>query len=216
MATEKLNTNVRQDQIAQATLELVAVGGLGKLSVAAVAHQVGLVPSALYRHFKSKDEVLDAVLGMIQDKLIGNVQTVREDTSDALEQLHKLLLRHVRLIRENRGIPQVIFSQDFYIDHPQRRERVYRGIRRYLAEVAQIIRDGQQNDQISHQVDPDTAAVMFLGLIQPSAILWHMSDGDFDVSRQARRAWPLYRKAIENGEANINGKRTIQQKGIKP
>ncbi len=213
MATEKLDTTVRQEQIAQATLELVAVGGLSKLSVAAVARHVGLVPSALYRHFKSKDEVLDAALRLIQDKLLGNIVAVREDNSDALAQLHKLLLRHVWLIQENRGIPQVIFSQDFYIDHPERRERVYRGIRSYLAEVAQIIRDGQRNDQISRRIDPDSAAVMFLGLIQPSAILWHMSDGDFDVSQQARRAWPLYRKAIENGEANLKGKRTIQQKG---
>lgn len=74
MATEKLNTQVRKEQIAQAALELVAAGGLMKLSVAAVARRVGLVPSALYRHFKGKDEVLDAALGLIQDKLLGNVR----------------------------------------------------------------------------------------------------------------------------------------------
>jgi AcrR family transcriptional regulator len=215
MATQKLDTQVRREQIAQATLALVAEGGLSKLSVAAVAHEVGLVPSALYRHFKSKDEVLDAALELIQEKLLGNVAAVRDDTGEALEQLHGLLMRHVRLIQENRGIPQVIFSQDFYIDHPERRDRVYRGISSYLAEVARIILTGQRHGQIARDIDANTASVMFLGLIQPSAILWHMSDGDFDVSQQARRAWPLYRKAIENGEANPKGKKTIQQKGKK-
>jgi hypothetical protein len=100
------------------------------------------------------------------------------------------------MIRENCGIPQIIFSQDFYFGQPARRKRVYQGIRGYLAEVARIIRHGQKAGQIGREVDPDAASVMFLGLVQPSAILWHMSDGDFDVTRQARRAWPLFRKAI--------------------
>lgn len=201
MAVEKLDTQIRKEQIAQATLELVAAGGLKKLSVAAVARRVGLVPSALYRHFKGKDEVLDATLELIQDKLLENVRAVGEETDDALEQLHGLLMRHVRMIRENRGIPQIIFSQDFYTGHPDRRGRVYRGIRSYLAEVARIIRSGQEAGQIGREVDPEAASVMFLGLVQPSAILWHLSDGDFDVTRQAQRAWPLFRKAIQDGAA---------------
>jgi AcrR family transcriptional regulator len=202
MAVEKLDTQVRKEQIAQATLELVAAGGLKKLNVAAVARRVGLVPSALYRHFKGKDEVLDATLGLIQDKLLDNVRAVGEETDDALEQLHGLLMRHVRMIRENRGIPQIIFSQDFYAGHPDRRGRVYRGIRSYLAEVARIVRDGREAGQVGQEVDAEAAAVMFLGLVQPSAILWHMSDGDFDVTRQAQRAWPLFLKAIQNGAAS--------------
>lgn len=202
MATEKLGTQVRQEQIAQATLELVATGGLKNLSVAAVARRVGLVPSALYRHFKGKDDVLDATFGLIQNKLLDNVRAVREETDDAVEQLHGLLMRHVRMIRENRGIPQIIFSQDFYVGHPARRGRVYQGIRSYLAQVAQIIQHGQEAEQIDCHIDPDVASVMFLGLVQPSAILWHLGDGDFDVTRQAQRAWPLFQRAIQNGAAS--------------
>ncbi|MGQ9860345.1 MAG: TetR/AcrR family transcriptional regulator [Thermodesulfobacteriota bacterium] len=197
MASEKLDTQVRQEQIVQATLELVAAGGLKTLSVAAVARRVGLVPSALYRHFKGKDEMLDATLELIQNRLLDNVRAVAEETDDPLERLHRLLVRHVRMIEENRGIPQIIFSQDFYAGHPERRSRVYRGIRRYLAEVAKILRDGQDSGRILREVDPEAAAVMFLGLVQPAAILWHLSDGDFDVTRQAERTWSLFLRAIQ-------------------
>jgi AcrR family transcriptional regulator len=59
MATERLETDIRQDQITQAALGLVAAKGVAELSIAGVARRVGLVPSAIYRHFKSKDEVLE-------------------------------------------------------------------------------------------------------------------------------------------------------------
>jgi hypothetical protein len=37
---------------------------------------------------------------------------------------------------------------------------------------------------------------MFLGLIQPGAILWQLSDGDFDVAEHASRAWRVLAEAI--------------------
>ena len=99
MADAKLDTLIRREQIAEAALELVASQGVKPLSIAAVARRVGLVPSGIYRHFKSKDEVLDAVLELLEKKLLTNVDAARHATSDPLERLHGLLLRHVQFIR---------------------------------------------------------------------------------------------------------------------
>jgi len=49
-------------------------------------------------------------------------------------------------------------------------------------------------------------SVMFLGLVQPAAILWHVSDGGFDVTRQADRAWRVFREVIQNGESGDRAK----------
>lgn len=197
MTMEKLETQVRRKQITQAALELVADGGLKKLSVAALARRLGLVPSALYRHFDDKEALLDAVVELIERKLLDNVDIVSLETTDSVERLYRLLVRHVKMIRENRGIPLIIFSQDFYAGHTGRRKRIYGSIRNYLSEVARLLRHAQEAGQISPSVDVEAAAVMFLGLIQPSAILWHMSDGEFDITRQAQRAWPLFLKALK-------------------
>lgn len=197
MAMEKLETQVRRKQITQAALELVTDGGLKKLSVAALARRLGLVPSALYRHFDDKGALLDAVVELIECKLLDNVEAVCLETTDPVERLYRLLLRHVKMIRENRGIPLIVFSQDFYAGHPGRRKGIYGSIRNYLSEVARLLRHAQEAGRISSAVDVEAAAVMFLGLIQPSAILWHMSDGEFDITRQAQRAWPLFLNAVQ-------------------
>ena len=110
MADQKLDTHIRQEQIAEAALELVASRGVGQLSIAAVARRVGLVPSGIYRHFKGKDEVLDAVLDLIRARLMANCEAVRGETADPVERLRRLLMRHVRFIRQGRAIPRIIFS----------------------------------------------------------------------------------------------------------
>jgi AcrR family transcriptional regulator len=197
MAEEKLDTQIRREQIAEAALSLVGNRGLKDLSIAGVARRVGLVPSGIYRHFRSKDEVLEAVLELIGSRLRSNVATARNKFPDSLECLKFLLMQHVKLIRENEAIPRLVFSDEVYGGNPGRKAKMHGIIERYLGEVAEIVREGQQKNQIRTDVDPDTISVMFMGIIQPGAILWHLSGEKFDVTKHAERAWKILRKAVE-------------------
>jgi AcrR family transcriptional regulator len=196
MPAQKLHTEVRQEQFAQAALGVIANHGLRGLSVARVAHRVGLVPSAVYRHFQGKDALLDAVLALIRERLLGNIQAVCAEEAEPLECLHQLLMRHAQLIRENQGIPRVVFSEEIFSGSPQRRAALYETVKAYLKGVADIIRRGQQQGHIRADLDAATVSVMFLGLVQPAAILWQLSDGGIDVTKHAERAWQIFHDAI--------------------
>lgn len=196
MGTAKLETTIRREQIAEAALNIVSASGLKGLSVAAIADKVGLVKSAIYRHFKGKDEVLDALLELIHARLIMNVNAIYEETDDPIERLKRLLTRHIKLIRENKGIPRIVFSEDMYENRPELKTKVYGNIKDYLNEVSDLIRQGQKEGKIRKDAKPSVLSVMFLGLVQPSAILWHLSDGEFNVEEQAREAWKLFHECI--------------------
>jgi AcrR family transcriptional regulator len=76
MVKKRLGTEIRQDQIAEAALDIVRKDGIRALNVAAVAEKVGIVPSAVYRHFKNKSQIVDAVLQLIQTRLNQNFHEV--------------------------------------------------------------------------------------------------------------------------------------------
>jgi AcrR family transcriptional regulator len=196
MGTEKLDTMIRQKQIAEVALRLVATNGMTALSVANIARHVGIVPSAIYRHFDSKEVVLDAVIDLIGNKLMENVRAVQSETDDPLDQLRRLLMRHIKLIRENRGIPRIVFSEDVYSGNSERKLRMYRIVEQYLNRVAEMISDGKKQGRIRSDIDPTVVSVLFLGLIQPSGVLWHLSEGRFDITKQARKAWNMVQEAI--------------------
>lgn len=192
----KLDTEIRQEQIAQAALAVVARYGLRRLSIAQVARLVGVVPSALYRHFPSKDAIVDTVMGLVRERLLENARAVTDAVSDPFEQLRLLLKRHVQFIAEHQALPRIIFSEQLYEGRPGRRRAMLRTIQAYLEKVADIVRQGQAEGRIRKELDASTVAVMFLGLIQPAAILSHMSDGQFDVTGHTERAWAIFAEAI--------------------
>ena len=203
MAAEKLDTLIRREQIVQAALSLIGSHGLRRLSVVSLARRIGLVPSALYRHFKGKDDVIEAVLQHIRDSLQENVRSVCGETIDPLERLRRLLMRHLAMVRDNAALPRIVFSEDVYAGRPARRARMFAGIRTYLDDVAAIVRQGQTDGQIRPDVDPQTVATLFLGLIQPGAILWHMSNGAFDVTRHAEHGWRLLSDTLRTTTARV-------------
>lgn len=192
MRAPKTNTEVRREQIARSALGVIARHGFHQLKIAQVAREVGVVPSAIYRHFPGKDEMLDAVLDLVAARLLGNVAAVRETTANGLERLQQLLLRHAEMVEDDVPVPRIVFSEQIFAGHPKRRQRVHRMFQDYLAGIAALLREAQRAGEVRPDLDARTVAVIFLGLVQPAAILWVMSDGAFDVTDHARRAWKQF------------------------
>jgi AcrR family transcriptional regulator len=164
--------------------------------MATLAHHVGLVPSAIYRHFKNKEDVIEGILDFIHDGLYGIVGEVDGEGPDTLKCLRDLLRRHVGFIRENSAIHRIVFSEDVYAGAPERKRRLYRLIKGYLDRIGEIIRRGQGAGCIRSDISSETIATMFLGLIQPAALLWQISEGAFDVTKHAEKAWHVFNEAI--------------------
>ncbi|MBW2017868.1 MAG: TetR/AcrR family transcriptional regulator [Deltaproteobacteria bacterium] len=198
MGAQKMNTESRKEQIAQAALDLIGSHGLQALSIANVAERVGLVPSGIYRHFKSKDDLLSATLDLIGKRLLSNVESVRRETPDALERLRVLLMREIRLLLENQAIPHVIFSESIFTDSVDRKDRVRAVITGYFQEVEKIVREGQREGRLRADVDPLTVVLMFKGMVLPAIVLWKVTRGNVDLVRQAEAEWELFSAAVSD------------------
>ncbi len=193
MTTEKLSSGIRKEQIVEAALHILSDNEVKKLKVTEIAAHLGLAPSALYRHFKNRDAILSAILEHIRGKLYRNIVNVRQIRENAVDRLHELLVRHSRLISQNQGIPRIVFSDELWGQKRIRRQQMFFIVSSYLAELEEIIREGQAKGEIRSSLEPGAVARMFFGIVQPAALLWHMSEGQFDVEGHFSAAWPLFR-----------------------
>jgi len=196
MRAKKTETEQRQEQIIEAALEIIGTEGVHTLSIVGIAERVGIVPSAIYRHFGSKDDVLDGVLEMLKSRLVGNVSQVRKKKTNSLQRLKDLLMLHTRMITENRALPHVVFSDFVYTGHPERKAKVADIMSSYLAEIQQIVEEGKQDGSIREDTTPTTASMMFLGMILPAAVLWNVTNGAFDMASHTENAWSSFSRCI--------------------
>ena len=196
MALEKLDTEVRKEQIVEAALSLIATHGVRGLSMGSLARRVGLVPSALYRHFGSKQEIMQSAVQLVAQKAKQNLQEVKTLTPNSLERLELLVGWITRMIRELQAMPRIVFSEGMSSGHPWAKQQAYEMLTGVLKGIEEIICEGQEKGEIRQDLEAKSLAVMFWGMTPASVILWHMSDGQFDVTRQAGKSWELFRDAI--------------------
>lgn len=197
MSRQRAKTAVRREQIARAALELVARGGLRAFSMVKVARRVGIAPSAIYRHFAGKDDVLLAALERFRETVLDNVAAVRRETPRSLERLSRLVARQARLIRRNATImPRLAFAEDSAGVASHARDRVAGVLGGFLDAVADIVREGQRAGEVRRDVPADVAALMLFGLLMPAGLLWHLRRGRFDVARHVTAGWRTLRRAL--------------------
>lgn len=65
------------ERIAQATLDLIDEQGVGAASMRAIAGRLGVEAMSLYKHIRTRDEILDAVVDLIVDELNGDDEVLR-------------------------------------------------------------------------------------------------------------------------------------------
>ncbi|MBN1957392.1 MAG: TetR/AcrR family transcriptional regulator [Desulfuromonadales bacterium] len=194
--SQRLATGIRREQIIAAALKLISENGPAALNIADIADQIGLVPSAIYRHFPGKKEILLAVNGLIKDRLLANIHKACQGTDEPLTQLHRLLLLHVEVALRTDGIARYVFTTGALAKGSQRKLELFEGVRLYLNRVAEIFASGQQKGQIQKGQNPDTLAFMFLGLIQPAIFLHQLGDAYYDIETQVESAWQIFIKGI--------------------
>jgi AcrR family transcriptional regulator len=187
--------------IAQEALGLLARQGIQGMSIAELADRVGLVPSGIYRHFKGKEDILDAVFELLGSRLKAILDAATESSSNSIEALERLFHSHVRLLQENPGIPRIVFSEGIFSDDAHRKGKVWEIVRAYLDGVSEIIRAGQEERSVRLDLEPNSGAIMFLGLIQPLIILIQVTEGAFDVESHVRVVWPMFLEMVTAGSS---------------
>ena len=196
MRARKMQTEIRKEQILQATLELISSQGIQSLNINKIAKKVGIVPSAFYRHFKNKDAVLSSVLDLIENKISSNIYNVKKKTHNELEQLKLLFNLQTQMAEESLAIPHVLFSDGVYANNPEHKDKTSEILNMLLGEIQSIITSGQKNSLIRKDINNLTVAIMFIGMIMPAAIFANILGGNLDMKTHSDNAWPLFERSV--------------------
>ncbi len=195
--TEKLDTTVRRGQIAEAALQVAAAEGVAGITVKKVADRVGLTPSGLYRHYKDKGEIIDAMVAWVHERFQANITAAEAEADNALDVMRSVILRNLRTVRRYSIMPLIFLSSTVWTEQPRLAERVRANIRHSLGRFAGILARGQRAGQIRNDESPECLAVAFIGAYSTPALLHVRGLTDADLDSLVDTNWRLLRAALE-------------------
>lgn len=195
-ARQRETTEIRQQQIADAALQIIGSKGIHGATIAEIAAEVGISEGNIYRHFKNKEEILKSVIEKIGEDLC-RILTSVQDTSDPLQRMGEIFQRHLALAANNKGIPRTLFSEEVMVIQGSLREEIMNRLTVYFKGVSEIISEGQKRNFIRPELKPEALTSMFIGTINFTVIRWTLSNFQLDMEAEGHVLWETFLKSIE-------------------
>lgn len=193
----RLSGDVRRDQIVEAALRIIARGGIKSLTTAAIAEEVGISEANLYRHFNSKDEILQGTVEKVGEGLLRNLDIITEISEDSpLVRLKRLFMLHLEYIEKNEGIPRLVFSEEMHIGNKKLKERLLKTIELYSSGLESLIKEGQKAGLIKKEIKSPSAAMVFIGMIQILTMKWSLSGFSFSLIDEGMKLWRDFERCL--------------------
>lgn len=193
----RLSRDIRREQIVDSALKIISKRGVKSLTTAAIAKEVGISEANLYRHFNSKDEILQSTVEKIREGLLRNLDLVSVMTNASpLERLKRLFILHLDYIEKNEGIPRLVFSEEMHIGNESIKERLLNTIGLYSARLESLIKEGQGAGLIKKDLESSSSALMFVGMIQILTMKWSLSDFSFSLVDEGMKLWRNFEKCL--------------------
>lgn len=186
----------RRQEIIEAVVELAAKPGGQQITAQAIADRVGIAQPTVFRHFKSRERILEAVFEWIARQLLGVVSGVATGSGPADARLKTLLEKQLTFVAGHRGLPRLLFSERLHEENTGLKRSVRRIMNAYSSTVADVLRDGVASGVFRADLDSEETARMVMALVQGTIIRWSVSDFEFDLPGQVPALWRLLQPAL--------------------
>lgn len=195
----KISTDIRRDQIAQAALRIIAGKGVSGLTTAAIAKEAGISEANIYRHFRSKDEILSVTVEKIGEGLKRNIENALKinGADSPVTKLKRSFMLHLDYIEKNEGIPRLVFSDQMHFGNEELKQKLLQAISSYSAALAALIKEGQKAGLIKKDMSPEMSAMMVIGMVQVTVLGWSLSGFSFSLVAEGMKLWENYEKCIK-------------------
>ncbi|MCZ2459732.1 MAG: TetR/AcrR family transcriptional regulator [Chitinophagales bacterium] len=166
----------RQIDIMDAATARIDKHGIQNLTTKNLAADLGLSEPALYRHFKSKNEILLGLLtyfiAEMKTRMAGVLSEPHETAGD---ELRTLFSSQLEAFTKKPAIVSVIFSESIFHFNKELSKKVSEIMDLMQQFVSKNISSGQNKGQYSKLIAPGALATIIIGGMRLTVLKWKMS-----------------------------------------
>lgn len=187
-----MNFSNRQIQIIEAATKRIDKHGIQELTTKSLAADIELSEAALYRHFKSKNEILMGMLSYfivdMKEKINSITANKTKSPSDVLKELFN---NQLNTFVKNPAIVSVIFSEGIFQFNNDLSNKLSEMMDVMQINILEIIKRGQKENFFSKLLNPTVITTMIMGSMRMVVLKWKLSGNKSNL--------------VKNGHIMLNG-----------
>lgn len=192
-----LSAEERREVTVETVIDLAAEQNPTDITTGAIAKRMGVTQGALFRHFPSKDAILQAVMEWVSERLLARIDRATSGAASPLDAMEAAFTAHIEFISEHPGVPRMLFGELQRAEQTMARRMAQTLIQQYGKRLGRLVAAGKQCGQLSATLDEKAAVTLFIGTIQ-GLVMQSLLAGDAKwIRASAPGVFALYRRSVE-------------------
>jgi len=158
------STKVRKEEIKQAVLEIIRTEGIKAISTRNLAKYTGLSEGAIFRHFKTKRDIIVSIIDDVANDLIKRLIQISIEKTEANKRLLKYICATITYLSENNGITILLFTEASHLNDTAMMEKLRHIFNSQRELVGKIISDGIEQGIWDKNISIEDATMLYMGI----------------------------------------------------
>ncbi|ROL59779.1 TetR/AcrR family transcriptional regulator [Bacteroidetes/Chlorobi group bacterium ChocPot_Mid] len=189
-------TEIRKEQIKKALLEIIAEQGLHNVSTRRLAEKIGFSEGAIFRHFKTKRDIIKGIMDDIDEVLVGKLRDVALSPIKAEQKMFEYLCENVKYLKENRGVTILLFSEATHLGDKELKEKLSQILSEQKQFVIKIVKQGINEGVWCSTIDTEDFALIYMGIPITFNIEFVLNKSNLNIDNFCKRMFPIILKAL--------------------
>lgn len=186
----------RRAMTVETVIHLAAEQNPSDITTSDIAERMGLTQGALFRHFPTKDAILQEVMAWVSEHLLARVLRAAEGAASPVAALEAMFDAHVDFVAEHPGVPRMLFGQLQQPRETMPKKMAGVLLQRYGKQVRHLLETAKKQGALDADLDIDAAGVMFIGTVQGLVMQSMLTDDPARIRREAPGVFAIYLRGI--------------------
>ena len=189
------STKIRRQQIVDIIRAIISSKGIEHVTISEIAEEMGTTKGAIYRHFKSKRDILSLLIDNVEETLMDAIDNAMTD-DNPIQNLNNILLAQLTLAKNRQKTSFIVIMGAMQFSDPIIRKKILALIQKYLRKIEKLLLSGVKSGLIKKDINPRISAMVFMGLIQSTVSVWSYKDFNFVPKKMHKQLWNIYQHGL--------------------
>lgn len=171
----------RQFEIIEATAKILTRSGISGLTIKNLALEMNFTEGAIYRHFKSKEEIIIAMINYIAENMEERFSNILSETKTEEENLKSLFLNQFTFFQLNTHFVIAVFSDGFMEENPLINESILKIMAIRKKFIQPLIETAQKSGLFTNTISSEEILHILMGSNRLLMYKWRVNNFQFDL-----------------------------------
>lgn len=177
-------TSKKQLEIIESAGKLLMKKGLKGLTTKNLAQEMAFSESALYRHFKNKEDIIVLLLDYLANNIKERLDAISENNTTSEEKLKELFNSQFQFFNKDPHFVVAILSEGLFDESEKINQSVMKIIHYKMQLITKIIEVGKENNEFTKAIETPEIVHIIIGSFRMMMLKWKFSKFEIDLINQ--------------------------------